>query len=47
VKLQLENTPKRRYANQKRTEYAFADVRRTIADEISRPSFVIRCHQSH
>jgi hypothetical protein len=42
----LENTPKRRYATQNRTEYAFADVRRIIADEIGRPGFVIRCHKS-
>jgi hypothetical protein len=43
----LENAPKRRYANQKRTEYAFADVRRIIADEIGNPGFIIGCHKLH
>jgi hypothetical protein len=36
----LENTPKRRYATQDRTEYAFAD-------EIGRPGFVIRYYKSY
>jgi hypothetical protein len=43
----LENTPKRRYATQDRTEYAFADVPRIIADEIGRPGFVIRYYKSY
>ena len=43
----LDNTPKRQYPSQNRTEYAFADVRRTMADEISKPGFVIGCHKSH
>lgn len=41
----LEKTPARRYATQKRTEYAFADVRRIIADEIGKPDFDIGCHK--
>lgn len=43
----LDNAPKRRYANRKRTEYTFADARRNIADEIARPGFVMGCHKSH
>ena len=43
----LDHTPKRRYASQSRTEYAFADVRRTMADEIGKPGFVIGCLKSH
>lgn len=43
----LEHTPKRRYANLQRTEFAFADVRRTLAEEIGKPGFVIGCHKSH
>jgi len=39
----LEKTPARRYATQKRTEFAFADVRRIMAHEIGKPSFVIGC----
>lgn len=43
----LDNAPKRRYATRKRTEYTFADVRRTIADEIAQPGFVMGCCKSH
>jgi SRSO17 transposase len=43
----LEHTPKRRYTNRQRTEFAFADVRRTLAEEIGKPGFIIGCHKSH
>lgn len=40
----LDKTPARRYASANTTEYAFADVRRTIANEIGKPNFSIVCH---
>ncbi len=40
----LDKTPARRYASANRTEFAFADVRRTIANEIGKPNFSIVCH---
>ncbi len=39
----LDKTPARRYAAGKRTEFAFADVRRLIANEIGTPDFGIGC----
>jgi hypothetical protein len=35
------------YRGYTRTEYAFADVPRIIADEIGRPGFVIRYYKSY
>ncbi len=43
----LEKTPARRYASGHRTEFTFADVRRSIADAVSKPGFSIGCHQPH
>ncbi len=42
----LEKMPARRYATQKRTEFAFADVRRIIAHEIGQPNFDIGCSKT-
>jgi len=42
----LNKAPARRYASQNRTEYAFADVRRTMANEIGHQDFVIGCPKS-
>lgn len=40
---QLNTAPIRRYATAERTEYAFADVRRSLAKSIGRGSFGIDC----
>ena len=42
----LDKAPARRYATQKRTEFAFADVRRIIAHEIGQPNFDIGCSKT-
>jgi len=39
----LQQTPARRYATHERREYAFADVRRSLAHEIGKPDFDIGC----
>ena len=39
----LRKTPSRRYATAKRTEYAFADVRRALAKELPGEGFGIDC----
>jgi hypothetical protein len=39
----MDHTPARRYATNTRTEYAFADVRRSIADTIAKQGFDIGC----
>jgi len=39
----MDHTPARRYATNTRTEYAFADVRRSIADTIAKHGFDIGC----
>lgn len=41
--MRLEKTPARRYATQKRTQFTFADVRRTIAHEVGQVNFDIGC----
>lgn len=43
----LDKTPARRYATGRRTEYAFADVRRSIADAVAQPGFDIGCPKPH
>jgi hypothetical protein len=39
----LEKAPARRYATAKRTEYAFADLRRALAKDLGGPGFGIDC----
>lgn len=39
----LQHTPARRYATHERHEYAFADVRRSLAQTIAKPGFDIGC----
>ena len=39
----MDHTPARRYMTDKRTEFAFADVRRAIADAIAKQGFDIGC----
>lgn len=39
----LQQTPARRYVTHERREYAFADVRRSLAQEIGKPDFDIGC----
>lgn len=40
----LLQAPLRRYASEKTTEYAFADVRRSLAKQIAKEGFGIGCH---
>ena len=40
----LKQAPIRRYASQNTTEYAFADVRRTLAKDLAHEGFGIDCH---
>jgi hypothetical protein len=39
----MDHTPARRYATNTTTEYAFTDVRRSIADTIAKQGFDIGC----
>lgn len=39
----LHKAPARRYATNKRTEYAFGDLRRSLAKELGRQGFGIDC----
>ncbi len=38
--------PSRRYASDHTTEYAFADVRRSLANDIANQGFGIDCHDT-
>jgi hypothetical protein len=40
----LQQAPIRRYASQHATEYAFADVRRSLGKHLAREGFGIDCH---
>ncbi|WP_156500070.1 hypothetical protein [Ectothiorhodospira sp. BSL-9] len=42
----LEKAPPRRYATRERTEYAFADLRRSLARRLNYEGFGIRCPDS-
>ena len=39
----LQHTPAQRYATHERREYAFADVRRSLAHEMGKADFDIGC----
>ena len=43
----LHQAPARRYASENTTEFAFADVRRSLARHLAREGFGIDCHDPH